>query len=53
LQKLLDIALDVAIITVIVASFLWGAYAVKTRSAVVTDYSTPFAADAHFALGEQ
>ena len=50
MQKILDIALDVAIITV--ASFLWGAYAFKTKPTVVTDYSTLFAADVHFALGE-
>ena len=52
MQKILDIALDVAIITIIVTSFLWGAYAFKTKPTVVTDYLTLFVADAHFALGE-
>ena len=35
LQRLLDTCLDVAIMAVIVASFLWGGYAFKTEPIVV------------------
>jgi hypothetical protein len=40
LKRLLDIALDVAIMALIVASFLWGGYASKMEPAAVKPAQT-------------
>jgi hypothetical protein len=50
-QKLLDIALDIAIMAVIVATFLWGGHALKMEPTVKPAQTSTYAIVTMSALG--